>query len=318
MVLERLNASSGATSWSNSELPSVVAATLSTLACIWQMVRMRRLRAEKRNTLSLRQLWHLAVANILFQVFFMVYQLAQTLMKRGLLQLEHMEHPGYICSGFVALYSAGLMAMLLVEAMLAAGFVAAVYRKRHVLRAMDRCLWVAWVLSVGLGFGRACAKQLWFQYDSRPGHSGCHGKKDDWTFIAVMTVCVIICAVCYIFCSIVNVASTEHVQSRALRRARIYPLVTLLAVGPTYVSDWMYAFMEPSGAISGWMIQTTTTLLVCSGLFNSLTFYYQSQNMETTSTQRSAYAALADLHSDLGSQSEVFSSPNLEVPTSSW
>lgn len=232
-------------------LPTVVAPLISAVCCIWLVARsLPRISEKYARKLLLRQLWHLALADILMSIGGVPLNAAQFWhwtpaqgadMCRALQDLV-----------YPALNGWGLFASVLVEMHIALGFALGLCRYGRGFRLLERSLPLVWAL--GLAFSvldtltssvlfdeavEACRPQFATPIEvMRPVQA------------AVVMLTSLVCCVCYftlVCCSGLE-AGPLSVEVRVWRQCSSFALVFLFTWGP-----WLFSgnFLKASWAFGG-------------------------------------------------------------------
>eukprot|EP00929_Paragymnodinium_shiwhaense_P097108 TRINITY_DN5886_c0_g1_i2.p1 TRINITY_DN5886_c0_g1~~TRINITY_DN5886_c0_g1_i2.p1 ORF type:complete len:473 (+),score=52.60 TRINITY_DN5886_c0_g1_i2:68-1486(+) len=117
---------------------------LSVIACVWLLWRFRGLRERTSRVLPVRQLWHLAISDLMYSLCAVVYSILEGL---DLWPQTPQTAPA-VCDATYFILIIGLYTSVMLEAALALGFAADYWRCKTCLRMLDASLLWVWPLGV--------------------------------------------------------------------------------------------------------------------------------------------------------------------------
>eukprot|EP00928_Gymnodinium_smaydae_P056502 TRINITY_DN39874_c0_g1_i1.p1 TRINITY_DN39874_c0_g1~~TRINITY_DN39874_c0_g1_i1.p1 ORF type:complete len:320 (+),score=18.75 TRINITY_DN39874_c0_g1_i1:109-1068(+) len=265
----------------------LAAACISGAACVWQLLKMRRVQGDCPKFVEC-QLWHLAVADLVFAVFSVPYCIA------SLVQPDWIREGSWeelvFCDALGGLYSTGLNTSILVSCHLAFGFAAAVSQRSGILSILRKSLPWLWLVGALLAALGLAIGETWIRRHRNhvAVHYSCYYSNEGSTFVSIVVgaISFLWCMTCYIICFAFVRSAAEACKARGWRRARLYPAVVIATFGPQMLAQFGLVPVTALFSIA------CTTLLSLNGFFNTLVYAVQVRFALRT---ESRYVSIGDL-----------------------
>eukprot|EP00929_Paragymnodinium_shiwhaense_P070973 TRINITY_DN36056_c0_g1_i1.p1 TRINITY_DN36056_c0_g1~~TRINITY_DN36056_c0_g1_i1.p1 ORF type:complete len:418 (+),score=40.98 TRINITY_DN36056_c0_g1_i1:92-1255(+) len=212
---------------------------LSVVACAWLLWQFRSLGEKTSRVLPVRQLWHLAISDMIYSLCAVVYSV-----------LEAMDFWPQCAQAAVGLCDAtyfilfvGLYASVMVEASLGLGFAFDYWRCKTSLRLLDATLWLVWPVGVILA-GVDLMSHMEATGTEGPGHCEVQRMIVRRGQAYIIFASFVLCLAAY-FASIYRVHMFPGpVQGLIWRMACVYPMNFFLTYG---LLMFYYMFPVPPG-----------------------------------------------------------------------
>lgn len=259
------------------DVAPLVSVCVSGLASTYVMHRLCRLSPLHRRRLLVRQLWNLALADLVYCVFTTLELALEISVFQGVrFRNLSLSTKNNLCAGLLWAYAVGAEAAILFECHLALTFLASIFARVRMLRVLSTGLLVTWPLAFLLAALEAMESQNRWAGVDRP--YACVGVKKDNVLIVMVCICVLVALACYVLSSIRVQTAGEAVQIAVWRRARSFLLVVLVTMGPTmvYMLD-VQVTLRLSPVWSNLMFLVASSLFNLSGLFNFVVYALQSR-----------------------------------------
>lgn len=252
-------------------IPTIVAPLISAVCCLWLLIRsLPRVSEKYSRKLLLRQMWHLALADIWMSIGGVPLNAAQA---------RHI-HDDDVCKIlqdiiYPGINGWGLFASVLVEMHIALGFAAGLFRWGRFFRCLERSLPCVWAFGLALSVLDTLTSKVFF--DEAVG--ACQSQFA--TPIAVMRpvqaaaviLTSVVSSVCYFtfVCCSGLAAGPASVEVRVWRQCSSFMLVFLLTWGPWLFSGY---FLKASWAFNdaGTWAYVSGTCLGLNGALNCITY----------------------------------------------
>lgn len=216
-----------------SSLVPLVTAFVSVVAMIFLLFRLCRLSVVLKSRLLVRQLQCLAIANLVYLGAVCPELMSDLGWFRALPTLTNKQRNTWcVASNFVEFL--GAEASMLVECHMAIVFATSIYGAVKTMLLLSTGLPLVWLIALPLALARVTLLKL--QWD--PEEQGCqiHNKNDSDDFFAVSSaIGFLLCLACYIASACGVYRAGMAVQRSVWKRARLYPLATLVTLGPFIV-----------------------------------------------------------------------------------
>eukprot|EP00929_Paragymnodinium_shiwhaense_P068412 TRINITY_DN34399_c0_g1_i4.p1 TRINITY_DN34399_c0_g1~~TRINITY_DN34399_c0_g1_i4.p1 ORF type:complete len:443 (-),score=54.69 TRINITY_DN34399_c0_g1_i4:296-1624(-) len=240
--------------------------SLSVLACAWLLCRYRLLSERTSKILPVRQLWHLAVADICYSVFDIGYNLIQA--------INHtypISSSDSMCQGTMFVMLVGMYTSAFIETSLAFGFAFDYWRCKSCVRVLDASLLWLWPLATIVAF-------IDMVSNLQSGEDQCVVER-----MAVRKNEALIVLTCFIVSLGAYVASLLRVhmfpgsvQGLIWRMALVYPVNFFL----TYI----YPSLE---SMHTWLVIIAYSLLGLNGFVNAASYAANCRYVKRTMSLRS-------------------------------
>lgn len=272
-------------------IPTIVAPLVSIVCCLWLLVRsLPRISQKYARKLLLRQMWHLALADILMSIGGVplnVGQLWQWSSDRGPEICRFLQDVIY-----PALNGWGLFASVLFEMHIALGFTMGLFRWSRAFRCLERALPWVWPLSLALSVLDTLTSSVYFDEAAGVCRPQLATPIQVMRPVQVGVVILMSAANCVCYLALVCFsglrAGPASVEVRVWRQCSSFTLVFMLTWGP-----WLFTghFVEASWAFGssgdegGWAY-ISGTCLGLNGALNCITYAGMSRYVRQIRTRR--------------------------------
>lgn len=257
------------------QIVPLIAACASGVASSFLMYRLHKFAAAQRKNMLVRQLMHLAAANLL-------YSIQEILMLSiGIAIWIDPSMFGHSSKSEMCVFSLGVSCLgcfvtLLMECHMAVAFATSIFGNRKTMHTMYTLLVYIWPLGVLLAILDTWLTKV--RWDADAG--GCYGENKDYVFTVLAIMGFLLCLSCYIISSVVVSRAGQAVQCAVWNRARRYPIVALVTLGPILVYYIIRNLLEnnPDVREGAWLV--ANTLYDSSGFLNFLVYALQSKYVD--------------------------------------
>lgn len=277
-----------------SSLVPLVAAFISFVAMIFLLFRLTRLSVALKSRLLVRQLQCLACANLVYLVATCLELMSDLGWFWALPTITDKQRTSWcVISNFVEF--TGAEASMLVECHMAIVFATSIYGAVKTTLLLSAALPLVWLIALPLALARVVLLKLQWN----PEEHGCkiHNAHDSDEFFAVSSALgFLLCLACYIASACGVYRAGMAVQRSVWNRARLYPLATLVTLGPAILYHVVLApylaTLQRRGElrrrdnVEAWAFLISDTFLNASGFL--IFFIYASQSKYVLSSRGQA------------------------------
>lgn len=262
-------------------LIAAVVSAVFTSVLLW---RLTRLPLACRKRLLVRQLRHLAVANLVFAVAASMELVVEVVVSQmrpdAQLGLSMAVKRGW-CIFIMLLENVGSDVSILLECHLAMAFSASICSGVKTLEALDFSLtYATWPLGVTLAFVETALllhKIEWrpdiFGPDfNSPNGTACGCDMTDVIWLAVVSSGVTLCILNYVVSSVRVMQSGHLVQRHVWTRARLYVAVAIITIGPSAIHECIIKQIDTDDVVSEWSSLISATLYNLHGMMNAVLY----------------------------------------------
>lgn len=261
-----------------SQIVPLSAACVSGVASTFLLWRLRKLAATRQRRLLVRQLTHLAAGNLLYSIPEALLLLVGIILWDHPAAASNSAKTG-MCICMIGIENVGGYVMLLVECQMAVAFVTSISGSSRTMHVMYTLLVYIWPVCLLLS-----ALDTWLvQVVWKDSEGGCYGKQD-WMFGIFSATGFLVCLGCYVVSSVVVGRAGRQVQRAVWSRARQYPAVAIVTLGPITIYYFIRPFLLHQSEDSSLDWQELVYLVAnflydATGFLNFLVYALQSKYM---------------------------------------
>lgn len=248
----------------------LIATCSSGVASTFLLCRLQRLAATQRKRMLVRQLMHLAAANLLYSIS------EAGLLSTGIAiwidpEMGNDYAPNAICVLTVAVENVGTYVTLMIECHMAVAFATSIYGSSKTMHTMYALLVYIWPVSLLLSPLDTWSVDVGWSTDE----GGCYGERKDYMFGVLSTIGFLVCFSSYIISSAVVGRAGRAVQRSVWSRAKLYPAVALVTLGPITIYYFIRSLLSQNAKELVYLV--ANFLYDATGLLNFLVYAFQSK-----------------------------------------
>lgn len=252
-----------------------VASLFSFVASLLLLVWLWRLRESTARRLMARQLWHLAVADLLSSAMLIPWYVF------ALLQASGNEHNGALICPFGHANNIPFMTSVFLEVHIALATIATIFHNSRALRALSRSLPFIWALGFIVGGAVVALGEIFL-----PEDDGVLCDKYDMEGeklkAVIMAVALVVCIATYaIGMGSVGNRHGGGVAARVWRHANLFIVAALVTWVPFVIFSLWWTFSDNTNGVSTWYY-LTRVFLESNGSFNALVYVWRSGFLRRT------------------------------------
>lgn len=212
------------------------AISASGISCVFLLVGLCRLPRLRRSILLVRQLTHLAAADLAFAAV----QVPACILNTGIDAGWTLEGVPKVlrdpfCDSGAFLQQIGNQASMIFECHLALTFAASIYKSPRGLQALSQCLPYAWLLAFAFAILSPVLGHFKWNADVPDNPVMCATEYRNWMTLSSILIVFATCSICYIISTVHVHTAGATVQLSVGARAKSYLLAAALTNGPIAV-----------------------------------------------------------------------------------